>query len=366
MQVVLIPAYMPDEKFTAFMRELVTAGFTVVSVDDGSGEGCRPFFQEAEAMGVTVVSYPVNKGKGGALKTGLSFIMENFPGVTGVITADCDGQHTIKDLKRVARWMKRYPDRLILGGRFSGKNEIPARSAFGNNFTRAVYKFATGLSIRDTQTGLRGIPAELLPRMVEVKGNRYEYEMNVLLSLEKWKTHFTEIPIETIYIDDNATSHYHPMRDSMRIFHQINKYLVKKAFWKLFEFIKFAGSSMVCYLLDTLLYNLLFLNVIPEGPFHVAIAYACARVISGVTNYIINSLVVFKRKTSVASFFKYVAVAVTVAALGSFGSNFLNQQLGVYPWLCKIIVDLPLFLVSFTTQKFWVFRKKNQNDSKEA
>ena len=361
MQVVLIPAYKPDEKFTAFMNQLVAAGFTVVSVDDGSGVACRHYFEEVQKLGVTVVSYPTNQGKGSALKTGFEYIINNFPQVTGVITADCDGQHTLKDLKRISRWMKRYPDRFFIGGRFSSMEDIPARSAFGNNLIRKVYKFATGFEIRDTQTGLRGIPANLLSEMLKIKGNRYEYEMNMLLSLGKWDVHFTEIPIETIYIEKNASSHFRPMFDSLRILWQTVPYVFRELFKRSKTMLKFGGISFLSYLVDYGLYNFVFLRIIPTGPYQVAICYCCARILSAVFNYVMNSIFVFKHRSFVA-FLKYAALALVIAIIGSFASNSLVQYLSVPKWLCKFLVDMPLWFGSYYGQKLFVFRK---NDSKE-
>ena len=81
------------------------------------------------------------------------------------------------------------------------------------------------MHIGDTQTGLRGIPASAIPTMVTIDGERYEYEMNVLLKLRDMKLGVFEVPIETIYIDDNSGSHFNPVRDAIRIYAVIFKYL---------------------------------------------------------------------------------------------------------------------------------------------
>ena len=338
MQIILIPAYKPDEKFISFTRELLAAGCNVVSVDDGSGEDCRPFFVKAQTMGVHVVTHQENRGKGAALRTGFLYIKEHFPDADGVITADCDGQHTVKDILRVARFMKRYPDRLILGGRFSEDRKIPLRSAFGNHFTRIVYRMATGLSIRDTQTGLRGIPAKYLPKMMAVKGDRYEYEMNVLLKLKEWEIPFVEIPITTIYLDNNSASHYNPLRDSWRILTQI---------------LKFCASSMFCFAIDYMLF-LLFDRLFSGSS---GAAYICARVISGGMNYFFNSRFVFKKATS-PTLLKYFVVALAIAGLGSGGTWLFKELFKIPSVLCKFLIDLPLFAVSYVAQREFVFRKR--------
>lgn len=345
MQIILIPAYKPDEKFIKFAKELLTAGCTVVSVDDGSGEDCRPYFAQAKSLGVQVVTHPENKGKGAALKTGIHYVLENFPDGTGVITADCDGQHTVKDILRVSKEMEKYPDKLILGGRFSSMEDVPLRSAFGNTVTRLIFKVATGLSIRDTQTGLRGLPASALQQMEEVKGDRYEYEMNVLLKLKEWELDFVEIPIETIYLDDNKSSHYNPLKDSWRILKQI---------------LKFCASSMLCFALDYVLF--LTFDRISVG--NSAVAYVCARLISGTINYLLNSRLVFK-KGGGRTGLRYFLTAVLVAATGSLFTTLFKDLMNLPSIVCKLMIDVPLFIVNFYLQREFVFRKKNRG-SKEV
>ena len=250
--VILIPAYKPDHKFVDFSRNLRGMGLSVLAVDDGSGEAYASFFAEAEALGVRVVHHPENKGKGRALKTGFREIAENMPEVSMIVTADCDGQHTPEDLMRVLETMRKAPGKMIIGGRFSNKeDEVPIRSRIGNGITRYVFRAATGLKIRDTQTGLRGIPSSLIPMLLKLPGERYEYEMNMLLYLREWEVEYEEIPIATVYIDNNEGSHYNTLRDSWRVFVQIFKFclaavisfLADYILFILFDTVVFAGGT---------------------------------------------------------------------------------------------------------------------------
>ena len=183
MVVILIPAYKPDEGMLALLNALIAqkryAG--IVVVDDGSGSDYRPIFEAAEQMeGVVVVRHAVNQGKGRALKTGFNAIMNQWP-EAAVITADADGQHTPRDIARLADELDASDGKtIVLGKRGFGKG-TPAKSLMGNTITRHVFALSTGKMIYDTQTGLRGIPASLLPEMMHIPGERYEYEMNMLL-----------------------------------------------------------------------------------------------------------------------------------------------------------------------------------------
>ncbi len=327
-----------------FSAELLSRGMTVVAVDDGSGEAFDPIFNKVGELGVNVVRYAENRGKGVALKTGFKYISENMPCTEAVVTADCDGQHKIADIEKIIAEMAENPGKIILGGRFSESDvKIPFRSKVGNGFTRTVFALATGLKIRDTQTGLRGIPAALIPEMLKIKGERYEYEMNMLLALGDLGCGFKEIPIETVYENNNAGSHYSLFKDSARILSQI---------------FKFCLSSMVCFLLDYILF-LVFAAVLPEnkaifGAF--SLAYVLARVVSASVNYVLNRGVVFK-KGGVSSLPKYIVLAVSVMLLGSYLTNLLTLT-GLVPILCKLLVDLPLYFINYFVQREWVFTKK--------
>ena len=198
--VILIPAYRPDEKFTAFAAVLLEQNMAVLVVDDGSGPDCDSFFRQAEALGCTVVRHEKNMGKGRAIKTGLQAVKAAFPEAECVITADCDGQHTAESIRTVMRAAAENPQCVILGGRFQEKDSsVPLKSRIGNDFTRGVFRLATGLRIHDTQTGLRAVPAAYIDKMAGLKGERYEYEMNMLLALREYAIPYREVPIPTIY-----------------------------------------------------------------------------------------------------------------------------------------------------------------------
>ena len=359
--VILIPAYKPDEKFVAFSEVLRKNDLTVVAVDDGSGEEYMQFFESVEKLGVVVVHHAVNGGKGKALRTGFAYIKENLPETEGIVTADCDGQHTPEDILRVIKSMEENPETMIIGGRFAEKQDkVPLRSQIGNGLTRLVFRLATGLKIRDTQTGLRGIPAGLIPKLLELKGDRYEYEMNMLLYLKEWEYAYKEIPIATVYINNNEGSHYNTLKDSWRIFVQI---------------FKFCAASAISFVVDYVLFFILDAFVFTSGAFSLAsilgdgvptalarvvacfsLAYIVARVVSAIVNYVLNRLVVF-RKGSKNSWVKYAALALAVMLIGAFFTGLLADTLGIPGIICKLIIDLPLAAANYFIQRDWVFKK---------
>ncbi|HML46629.1 MAG TPA: bifunctional glycosyltransferase family 2/GtrA family protein [Clostridia bacterium] len=293
--VVLIPAYKPDERLVALCQALQANDLPILVVDDGSGPQFQPVFERAQAFGATVARHAVNLGKGRALKTGINIILQRWPSLAGVVTADADGQHAPEDIGRVMAAMREHPDALILGARaFSGN--VPVRSRVGNTITRYVYQFASGMRCTDTQTGLRGLPATALPLMMQIRGERYEYEMDMLLRLRDMNLALFEVPIQTIYYDNNRGSHFSALRDASRVFLVILRYL---------------AVSILSFCIDYGLY-LLLLRISGIQPW---MSYILARIGSGLFNFSVNRIAVFNRRGGKLAVVRYFLLAVVLFAL---------------------------------------------------
>ena len=225
-KIILIPAYEPDNKLIELVKKLSKEDLDIIIIDDGSGPSYQEIFNKCKNTS-KVISYKTNQGKGYALKTGLKYIKENYQNEYIIVTMDCDGQHTIKDANKLIEASINNTDTLFLGKRIRSQ-KTPLRSRLGNSITRFVYKITTGLDIYDTQTGLRVFTNSLIDYMTNIEGNRFEYEMNVLLSCAKDKINIKEIEIETIYIDNNSKSHFNAIKDSYRIYKNIIKYTLRR------------------------------------------------------------------------------------------------------------------------------------------
>jgi len=360
--VILIPSLEPDDRLPAYIRRLSDSGFSrIVVVDDGSSAAYQPIFQEVgQTPGTVVLHHEVNRGKGVALKTGYRYIMEHMPEAIGVITADADGQHTVEDCLRLAAKLEEGKRALYLGSRDLTQDNVPPKSRIGNRVTSAVFHVLYGPSLPDTQTGLRAFRREELPFMAEVEGERYEYEMKVLIACSRARIPIIPVTIETIYENDNAGTHFHPIRDSWRVYKVI-----------LGSFIKFMGSSIICFLVDHLLFNLfngwlfpllgLNLNVsLPLGIHldNTSLANYTARLFSAILNFRLNKDLVFKVKDCKGAAWRYAATAIGIIILSTLGIKGLGL-LGMAPWLAKIIVDTLLYFLSYRIQQQWVFRKED-------
>lgn len=334
---IVIPAYKPDKKLSDLLSEL-TQCFPVIVVDDGSGEGYADIFEQAKKNGVHLLHHETNQGKGAAIKTGIRYARD-IENCSGIVTADADGQHSPRDISRIADKMQAAPDTFILGERsFSG---MPFRSRFGNSFSKLFFRLATGLKISDTQTGLRGIPRCLFDNLLSLEGNRYEYEMDVLLSLKQWKAQYASVDISTIYIDNNSSSHFHPVRDGLRVFGRIIKYIL---------------ASVFTTLLDFAIFTALFYLFLKGTPYAEAVSYAIARVISATVNYQLNLRMVFKANGSYKTALGYILLAVCSLCLGSVTVKLLSAI--VNPVIAKLCIDTALFIFNYLMQKHVIFKQR--------
>lgn len=335
--IVVIPAYEPDEKLLRVVAELKRdTDYAIVVVNDGSSEAAEPVFA-ALPEGVTLLRHAQNRGKGRALKTAYEYIAAHFPQSEGIVTVDADGQHLPADVVRVSEDWEAHPEALVLGSRrFTGT--VPWRSRAGNAITRLVFRLSTGVSVYDTQTGLRAFAVSSIPMMLEMRGERYEYEINVLLYATRQHMPIREVTIETVYIADNASSHFHPMRDSWRIYKMI---------------LLFAASSLLAAAVDYVLVLSLSALFAKQAQ-GLLWSVVLARVISSFLNYMLNRKLVFE-DCSRRSVFRYYLVAAGIMA-ANYG--LLSLISGVMPLaLAKLLVELALYPLSFYLQRRFVFAR---------
>lgn len=332
---ILIPAYEPDLRLVDLIRALRATAPTasILVVDDGSGCGFDGVFEVAASSGAEVLRFSQNRGKGAALKSGFAWASEHRPGEP-VVCADCDGQHAPTDILKVADAVAAKT--MVLGGRrFTGR--VPARSRFGNAVSRHAFGLVTGVTVHDTQTGLRAYPADLIPWLLRVPGDRFEYEANLLFEARSGGVRVSEITIETIYLNENASSHFRPVRDSARIFAPL---------------LGFVGASLLSSVVDWV--GVLALNALTGN---LLVAVVCARVASAAVNFRINRDVVFADRGDEGSALRrYVALAATVLAANYAALELLVEALGVPLIPAKLTVETALFLAGFVVQRRAVFR----------
>ena len=337
----LIPAYKPNENLIYFVQSLEKKGIEVVVVDDGSGEEYLPLFSQlVKNSNAKIIRFYINQGKGAALKEGLSYL-NKIEGDFTVITLDADGQHSLKDAIYLLEKAATSEDVLILGSREQSKDS-PLRSRIGNYITKKVFYFSTGVDIEDTQTGMRAFKKSLIPKLLEIKGERYEYEMNMLLEFAKEGIKMKEYPIETIYINDNEESHFDTVKDSIRIYSQI---------------IKFCTSSLLSFGIDFLIYSI---SLIMSQS--ILFSNAFARIISLHFNFFINKKFVFEEdkntKTSSKEYFSYLGLAAFIFVMNTLILRGIVETFNINAIIAKILTEVILFTLSYLVQKKLVFSRK--------
>ena len=346
---VVIPAYEPDEKLIGLVEKLNQANLEpIIIVDDGSDQIVYgSIFEKVSDLGATVLTHAVNMGKGRGLKTAFNHCIIEYDGLVGVVTADSDGQHRAEDIKKCKDALLDNPNSLILGVRDFNRDGIPARSVFGNKTTSRVMKLLTGISISDTQTGLRGINVDFMKELLTENGERFEFETNMLLLAKDNGIEIKEVPIETIYLEDNRSSHFNPIKDSFKI------YVV---------FFKFLMSSLSSSVVDMVLFSI-FCAITRRRvkPFdYIMISTIAARIISAVYNFLINYKVVFHGKGSkAAAAVKYAVLAVVIMLLSG---TLVSAGHRLFPSLIEVAVKIPvdclLFVLSFYIQREIVYKKQ--------
>ena len=230
--------------------------------------------------------------------------------------------------------------------RFTG--QVPVRSRIGNDATRVLFRLATGRRLVDTQTGLRGYRSDLLPSLLAVPGERFEYELNVLLRAARDGQPLTEVDIATIYLEDNASSHFRPVADSARVYAPLLTFLL---------------SSAGAFVVDAVALLLLY------GATGSLVASALgARLLSGCLNFTVNRRLVFGAtggQPVLAAATRYAALAATLLVV-NVGLLAGLRELGAGLLLAKAVAEVLLVTGSFSVQSRHVFAPRRSRPEPAA
>ena len=332
---ILIPSFNPDDNLTNLVAALSAYSWSqMVIVDDGSSDDTQLIFGKLRTVdNVHVIRHSNNQGKGASLKTGIKYIDDNSEILKGIITVDADGQHLVEDIKKIAKYAQDRENDVIFGVRSFGKN-TPFRSKFGNKLTKYLLYIFNGISVDDTQTGLRYLPVSIFNELLALPGNRYEYELECLFTINHLGYDIKQIQIKTVYLNDNKGSYFRPLIDSAKI------YMV---------FARFSFSSLLSFGLDIVMFAI-FLSYLQS----IFIATMVARTISGVFNFILNRNLVFQvqsKNNLIKELIGYIILWVILALLSALIVSFAEGNPAGIVILFKVLVDLFLFFLAFYVQK---------------
>ena len=355
---VLIPTLNPDHRLCGIVDELHERGIgEIIVVDDGSAPECEKVFDELKKKPFCLlVRHSVNRGKGAALRTAFMKYLYEHPDGIGCVTCDDDGQHSVDDIINIAEKFRETPEALLLGQRDFSGGDVPWKSRFGNVLTRTVFRMLAGIRISDTQTGLRAIPAEVMEESLSIRGNRFEFETEMLLRAWDDRVEFREIPIRTVYLNNNAGTHFHPVRDAVRIYRVILWHLFRQVF-------RFALTGITSAAVDFLIFLMLMqLIVMDNHKLQIARAATPARLCSATLTFLLNRYWVFYTKPKNRSNLGFSALGYLLLGLFIFVASTLLVTLSStfvsYKFIpfAKAVIDTLLFVVSYLFQKLVVFR----------
>ncbi|WP_041484093.1 glycosyltransferase [Desulfitobacterium metallireducens] len=356
---VIIPALNPILALTDFVRALLERGVPkVIVVNDGSDSSYNPIFHEIEQMEhCTVLVHEVNRGKGKALKTAFTYIIEHYSYLDGVVTADADGQHTVEDVCKIAERLSLKENSLVLGVRNFKESNVPLRSYMGNLMTGFLFQSLYGYNLQDTQTGLRGIPIRELIWMVETSGERYDYEINVLIKARHHKVSFSTVPIQTVYFDNNSGSHFSTVRDAIPIFLRLSSGLIQ-----------YSGATIVTGFIDIagffVLNSIILANL--SAPVRILLSTGIARFMSSILNFFMNRRIIFADKGKlVSSAVRYYIWAIILMIISSSLVYTISLFWGINESIIKLIIDIALGFLSYQVQLRWVFRDTESIDAND-
>lgn len=351
--IVIIPALNPSDSLKEYVESLVLGGVEkILIVDDGSRAEVQPLFAQLANMDeVVVLHHAINLGKGRALKNAFNYVLTHWgDGISGVITADSDGQHTVEDVIKISNELDNQKEpALILGTRDFNEEIVPFKSKYGNKITSTVFWMLYGIKVADTQTGLRGIPKQYMYEYMDLEGERFEYEMNMLIYGALHKHQMDQQIIKTVYFDNNSETHFRPVADSLKIYKIIFR-----------SFFRYVFASLSASIIDLLGFHVLIvLLAAVKDSVAIMIATVIARIISSIYNFTMNRNVVFKSTGNQWHHLIRYYVLCVVQMLFSAGLViFVDYIVHGNKSIEKIVVDCILFLFSYQIQRIWVFKEE--------
>lgn len=345
---IVIPSLEPDIKLINLLCQLrKQTNETIIVINDGSGERYSSIFRQVkENFNCIVLQHQENLGKGRALKTALEYVVHQIPNAIGIITIDSDGQHTVNDMNRCIQTFKKNPDKLVLGIRLFD-TKVPLRSRLGNFFTSKITAIFSGVKVDDTQTGLRVIPKKYFIPLLSIEGNRFEFEMSMILDTKKYNIDIVQVPIETVYLDNNKSSHFRVIQDSISI------YAV---------FIKYCIVSLLSFVFDLAIFSVVMYSLNNFTSSSVLMATLLSRGCSSVFNYFMNKKLTFKEQNRHSMFLYYLLVIIQLLVSSNlvyFSGKYFSSWNFIY---IKIFIDSILFIASYMIQKLLIFKGQGKNN----
>ncbi len=336
----VIPVFNPDSELIEVIKGIrKKSNYKIFVIDDGSKSENQKIFddiKELEDKNIYLLKHAINLGKGAALKTVFNHILVNFPNIVGIVTLDSDGQHSTQDCLQILEELKNNEKSFVLGYRTFSK-DIPLKSYIGNNISKFIYKLILGKDFKDTQTGLRGLDRSFMKKCLTIKSNRFEFETEQLAMAVNNNVDIIEIPIQTIYIENNKASSFRPLVDSFKIY---------------FVLFRYGLSSIVTAAVDFII----FIIALSFGV-NVFMANMAARTVSIGVQFVLLDQFVFYTKAKIMNFILFAAYVYIMGAISAWTQISAVETLHTPVIFTKIIVEGILFFVNFAFLRLYIFTR---------
>ena len=210
---ILVPTYNNEQTLAKVLESLLVYTDQIIVVNDGSTDSTSVVLSRFPK--ISLITYPQNKGKGFALRTGFKHAVAS--GYDYAITIDSDGQHFADDLEKFLIKLQQHPSAITIGVRNMDQASVPGKSSFGNKFSNFWFWVETGLRMNDTQSGYRLYPVKQMEGMRFIT-RKFEFEIEVLVTCAWRGIEITEVPVRVFYAEkENRVSHFRPFKDFTRI-----------------------------------------------------------------------------------------------------------------------------------------------------
>lgn len=215
---IVVPTYNNQNTLLEVIHSITSRKYSLLVINDGSTDDTSSILKNSPCHHYT---HQKNLGKGAALKTGFQYAMDH--GYTHVVSIDSDGQHSIKDIKKLVECSISSPECIVIGSRNMTRtinNPIPFSSIFGRWFSNFWVKIETSVSIIDTQSGMRCYPINkyFLDLSLDSNKNYYDFEIEILVKSIWSNIKIKEVPVEVFYpIPSKRVSHFNLFKDNFRL-----------------------------------------------------------------------------------------------------------------------------------------------------
>ena len=226
--VLVIPAYNESATIYAVVLGALQHITTVIVVDDGSSDGTA---EKLLNLPVTLLLHPVNMGKAASLWDGMQAALNL--GAKGIVTMDGDGQHDPADLPKLMMAAETYPDRLVIGSRLWNIDVIPKARYRANRFANFWIAWASGQALEDSQSGFRVYPSRLIQlcRFKLSRDRSFVFESEIIIEAARHSFLCAFLPVQTTYPQNARPSHFHPVKDILRITRMVAWRLFSRGFY---------------------------------------------------------------------------------------------------------------------------------------